>query len=253
MRTGATHLRPGVTLSAKFASSPPEMQSEQATLFRGWRVSALAVLKAVGNHLREATHAHHTGARARAHTKPSSSSCPDSWCLKSRIRGREDARRGEPSGEPPLSPGHRSCYSRHFPALAVTPAFPPWVPGSNSAQYRALSRFKFPSPTPLLPKSTDQLSPASPIPCLHSPKQRHFLPGLKTFSSLGNAIRQETRSAATSTRFSQRPGGEHRLLPGRCAPGDRPTPAARASSTHGGRRVPCPLVASCSALRERVS
>lgn len=68
-----------------------------------------------------------------------------------------------------------------FPALAVTPAFPPWVPGSNSAQYRALSRFKFPSPTPLLPKSTDQLSPASPIPCLHSPKQRHFLPGPKTF------------------------------------------------------------------------
>ena len=92
-----------------------------------------------------------------------------------------------------------------FPALAVTPAFPPWVPGSNSAQYRALSRFKFPSPTPLLPKSTDQLSPASPIPCLHSPKQRHFLPGPKTFSSLGNAIRQETRSAATSTRFAQRP------------------------------------------------
>lgn len=140
-----------------------------------------------------------------------------------------------------------------FPALAVTPAFPPWVPGSNSAQYRALSRFKFPSPTPLLPRSTDQLSPASPIPCLHSPKQRHFLPGPKTFSSLGNAIRQETRSAATSTRFAQRPGGEHRLLPGRCAPGDRPTPAARDSSTHGGRRVPCPLVASCSALRERVS
>lgn len=101
MRTGATHLRPGVTPSAKFASSPPEMQSEQATLFRGWRVSALAFLRAVGNHLREATHAHHTRARARAHTKPSSSSGPDTSCLKSGIRRREEASPGEPRGASP--------------------------------------------------------------------------------------------------------------------------------------------------------
>lgn len=203
MRTQAIHLGPGVTLRVKFASSPPETQSEQATPFRGWRVPALAFLKAVGNRTGEATHAHCTRARIQAHTKPSSSSGPDTPCLRSGIPETESKLRRAGWGVPRSLPAAAPVTAVLFPTLAVTPHSPPSVPGSKSAHDRALRSSSHHHP----PKSTDQLSRPSPVPSVHSPKQRHFLPGPKTFSSLRSAMRQETRSAAATTRFAQRPGG----------------------------------------------
>ena len=69
------------------------------------------------------------------------------------------------------------------------------------------TRFRALQVQALTPKSINQPSPPCPVPSLNSPKKGHFLPAQKTFSWFCNAIRHETGSAATATRFAQRRAG----------------------------------------------
>lgn len=227
------------------------MQSEQATPFRGWRVPVLAFLKAVGNHMREATHAQHTRARTQAHTKPSSSSGPDTSCLRSGIPETENPSGGEPGGASPALSGPPLLLTPViFPALAVTPHSPPSVPGSNSAHDRALSRFKFPPPPPRIDRPALSTLPST---LFAFPKAKTFPTRAENFFLPSQRDQARNRISRYRHPLRPAPGWRAPSLPGRCAPGDRPTAVARASPTRGGRPVRCPLVASCSALRERVS
>lgn len=184
------------------------MQSQLAAPLRGWQVSALAFLKALGNQIEGPTHT--TNARARAHThthipKPRSSSCPDTPCLGFRIRGTENPSEGEPGW------GRTSQVLPRPPLLLFQSLSPHMVSPRRSPppvlELQLRTRFRAPQVQALPPKSTDQLSPPSPVPSLNSPKKGHFLPAQKTFSSFCNAIRHETQSAATATRFAQRRAG----------------------------------------------
>lgn len=153
-------------------------------------------------------------------------------------------------GRPPLSPSHRSCYTVIFPALAATPHSPPSVPSSNSAHGHALSRFKLPPPPPKIDRPALSTLPST---LFAFPKAKTFPTRAENFFLPSQ--RDQSRNQVSRSRhpLCPAPGWRAPSLPGRCAPGDRPTAVARASPTRGGRPVRGPLVASCSALRERVS
>lgn len=109
---------------------------------------------------------------------------------------------------------------------------PPSVPELNSAPDRALSRFELPQ--------IDRPAPSFlPGPSLKPPKQSHFLPAPKTFSSFRGAMRQQTRAdgAARPHLGAALQVPSHAFVPPRMPPRRRaPGPSSPLAQRSGSER-----------------
>ena len=125
------------------------MQSQLAAPLRGWQVSALAFLKALGNQIEGPTHTTNARARAHTHTHTEAKKLLLSGHTLPRIPhsgDRESKRRraGVGADIPGSSPATTPIIPVALPAHGVTPAFPtsgprtptphqiPRSPGSSS-------------------------------------------------------------------------------------------------------------------------
>lgn len=171
---------PSVTLRGKFATSPLKMQSKLAAQW----VSALALLKALGNQIWGPTH-------PSAHTPGGEAPLVRSLGTLIPAFGVEWRQVVSLIKQPRCSPGHICIITAAFPHKMSSWHSPPLVP-----------ELQLHSRTCSLHMQTHQTYKPillSLLSSLNFPKQRQFLPPQRNYSSSCNTIRQETRSAAAST------------------------------------------------------
>lgn len=200
------------------------MQSQLAAPLRGWQVSALAFLKALGNQI------DHCSKRARAHTDTHTYRSQEAPLVRthrasdSAFGGQRIKRRraGLGADTPGSSQTTTPYYSQSLSPHMVSPR-------------RSHSGLGTPTPHQI-PRSPG-LSPHSQIdrptvPSLPStlfklPKKRTFPTRAENFFLVLQCDRHETGSAATATRFAQRRAGGGRPYLAAALPGGRPAPVVR--------------------------
>lgn len=105
------------------------MQSQLAAPLRGWQVSALAFLKALGNQMRDRHTANSSAAHTNTHTYRSQEAplVRTHRASDSAFRRTENPSEGEPGwGQTPrFFPGHHSYYSSRSPRTWCHPGVPP--------------------------------------------------------------------------------------------------------------------------------
>lgn len=229
------------------------MQSQLAAPLRGWQVSALAFLKALGNQTERPTHTTNARAHTQTHIHTEAKKLLLSGHTVPRILHSEDReskrrRAGLGADIPGSSPATTPIIPVALPAHGVTPAFP--TSGLGTPTPHQIPRSPGSSPHSQIDKPTVSSLPST---LFKLPKERTFPTRAENFFLVLQRDKAWNRVSRYRHPLCPAPGWRRPSLPGRCAPGGRPAPVVRDPPRRGRRPVHGALVASRSAFWKRVS